>query len=426
MYTRVSLLLLVFLQLLASGCKKEKDDQKPLIEIILPGSSATLHVPDTLVVRVNVSDDEMVKNVWFTLGDANGGVIAQSGTVEVNAMSATVERMIIVNDASITSGTYTLSVRANDGTNTSTAFRSVNVSEEELRLRAIFITSPSGSIIKIDSVGTQSIFSTFNEISEADINSFTQQLFIATGFFDPLQVLTASDQGNNWQLPNTNPQSTPYFTAIHTDESDDRTYVCTNEGYIRGYTSSGIPQFTAQALSGFRPYQGVVAGDRYISEQHAIALNEKRLVNYTYANGSLLEQFALDLDVIAMFPASDQLLVFGNRNGDGVIQSRNITQGGIYEMQLFSGEEIIAVDLISPSTYVVAKTDQVVRFQYTNNSIVPLMNAPVTDIAYEKAGGAVLVGLDQQIQVIDPMNGNLVNTIGLPDPIGKILPLFNR
>lgn len=427
MYARTVLPLLMLALFTATGCRKEQDEQGPLIEVIQPAGTSTLTIPDTLHVSVHVSDDKIVEDLWMSLVDVNGVTIAPSITVQVNAPSATIDRQIVVSNESIASGSYRLVVRASDGTNDASAFRTVNIAEAPLRLRAIFLTSSSGEILKIDSAGVQSSFSSFNMISEAEINSYTQELFIAAGPFDDLDVLALNSDGDGWQLANQNAGSIPYFTSIFTDPADYRTYVSSSEGYVRGFNGNGYMQFNAQALPGFRPYTGVVAGDRVVSEQHAIALDEKRLACYTYNSGTLLEQYSLDLDVVRMFRYSDQqVLVLGNRNGEGVIQLRNIVQGGIYEMRVFDQGEIRSVDRLSTTTLVVALDNELIRFDHANNSVVTLISQSFGDVAYDIAGGAILAPTGQDLLVIEPATGAIVNTISTPIEIDRILPLFNR
>ena len=152
MHGRIPLLLLIILSIGLAGCRKEKDDRGPVIEIATPAGTTTLHVPDTLAVIVTVSDDEMVTSVRITLEDHNGIPIAPTIIEDVNAPGATLQREIIVSQTLIEAGSYSLAVRASDGKTTTSAFRSVNVLEADRRLRAIFIVQQNGgSLQRIDS-----------------------------------------------------------------------------------------------------------------------------------------------------------------------------------------------------------------------------------------------------------------------------------
>src|SRR5690606_28411159 len=114
MHGRIPLSLLIILSIGLAGCRKEKEDRGPVIEIASPAAGTTLHVPDTLAVLVTVSDDEMVTSVRITLEDHNGIPIAPSIVEEVNAPGATLQRQIIVSEPMIEAGSYSLAVRASD------------------------------------------------------------------------------------------------------------------------------------------------------------------------------------------------------------------------------------------------------------------------------------------------------------------------
>ncbi len=399
-----------------------------MVEISTPGNSTSIVVPDTLAVIVHVNDDRVVETVRISLADENGVPIAPTVIVNVGQASATIERELVVSNELITSGTYSLQVQASDGTNSTSAFRSVYVTATPLRLRAIFVVPPvSGPITRIDSAGNQSTFSSVQNVSSAAINSYGQQLYLATGDNAPLQILAASSAGTGWQLTNQNAVTGPYFTDVRTDEADQRTYISSNEGLIRGYRGSSAPSFNAQAIPNHRPFSNVVIGDRFISEQRAIGLTEKKLVSYAHSSGIVLETFPLDLEIAQMYMHSDQqALVFGNRDGQGVIQLRNIWQGGNFEMRVFSEGEIITVDRLSPTTYVVALPGRVLRFNYSSNSTFTLLELTVSDVVFDNATGAIYAGAGQQLLVIDPNTGMTTNTIDLPTEIGRILPLLNR
>jgi hypothetical protein len=65
MFLRSVLLMLVVT--LLWGCRKELDTQAPEVTILVPSSTYTGQVPDTLLVRVAVTDDQQVNSVVITL-----------------------------------------------------------------------------------------------------------------------------------------------------------------------------------------------------------------------------------------------------------------------------------------------------------------------------------------------------------------------
>ncbi len=427
MYARGLPLLMIAL-LLLGGCRKEElDEQGPSIQIIAPGNSTSLQIPDTLEITVQVSDERIVQTVWISLGDVNGVPIAPTVTVAVNSSSATIQRNIAVTDPTITSGNYSLAVRASDGVNTTSAFRSVSVQEAPLRLRAIFVASPEGTISQIDSIGDVSEFTSIPDMSLIEINSFTQHLFVAGDPFDPLQVFALHESAQSWQIQNQNAQPGPYFTSLFTDPTDGRTYVCSNDGAIRGYDGNGITLFNAQAITGHLPYAGAVVGDRFISEQKPISIGENRLASHTYNSGDLLVSYGLDADALRIFALNDQqMLLFGERNGQGLIQQWNTFQGGNSDLRIFTEGAITAVSAISNVSFIIALPNRIVRYDQPSNSATDLLFLSANDVAFDRANGSVLIASGQQILVVDPNNASIINTIEVGHQVTRVLPLFDR
>jgi hypothetical protein len=417
---------LLFCTLLSASCKKDKDVTPPSIHINLPGAGTVVTVPDTLMVSVHVSDDQVVRTVWISLADDNGVPIAPGVSVQLDAASGEVDRMIIVNNENIVSGTYSLAVRASDGENTSSAFRSVQVLEAPLRLRSIIATPLSGgTIYRVDSVGTVSPFTDASEITHAAINSRSQELFVAAGS-DPLRVFSLNN-GADWQLPNNGPGGSPYFTSLHTDLQDDRTYISSSDGAIRAFRGGSTPVYTAQALPSSIPYLNASIGDVVLNEQVTNGTAQRKLVNYTYSAGAVLNNDVIDLEVIGIFEYSgDQALIFGNRNGSGVIQLQNVTSGGNLDLSEFTEGQIRAVAQISSNAFTIVLPNRVVRYESQNNSSATLISTSATDVAFDEANGSLLIATGQEILVVHPVTGSVVNTILFPITIGRVLPLFNR
>ncbi len=420
--------LLVFPILLLCGCRKDQDETGPSVSIVSPPGSHTIYVPDTIKVIVDVRDDNVVRTVRIALNDANGVPIVPTIVEHIDAPSVTIDRSLIVNSETIISDAYTIAIQASDGDNTTSAFRTIYIQGTPLRTRALYVVPASGGdIIKIDSVGVQSVVTSLSPVTAAEVNSHTASLYLAGDLFAPLQIIPTDGQHSIGQIPNQNAQEIPYFTHVHTDRSDDRTYVSTNDGRIRGYKGSTSPVFTAEALVDHRPYATVIAGNRLVAEQVMLGTMLRKLVIYGYGSGVILDQQPIDVVVEEMFARTpQQILVFGNRDGNGVIQSRNVNSGGVFEMRVFNDTPIRAVSRINMNEYALALEDQVVRWTYTDNSASPLLSTACSDVAYDEANGILYAGTQQQILVVDPMLGNLVNTITVPVEVGGLLPLYNR
>jgi hypothetical protein len=427
---RVLLPILLLAMVTATACRKERADRPPTVEILLPGPSATFSVPGQLLVRASVSDDHQVDNVVFALTDANGAPIAPPVVAHVGSSSTTIEREIEVTDERILSGTYTVNVRAIAGDDQRQAFRSINVLEAPLRLRALFITPPegtTGSILRIDSTGNVDTWGSVGSMSVAAINSNSQHIYLSDGTHGPLVASPTAGWSMPWQVSNANSENTPYFTSIRVDPTDGRLYVSTNDGFVRGYLGQGGQGFTAQAQPGYRPYRQVVVGDRVLVELRGISFPERRLGVFTLVGGNFLNHWALGTELVALFPRSAQAaLLFGNRDGDGVVQEHFVNTGGSNDMRVFSGRPIRAVERLHANSFAIALQGQVVRYDLPGNTAVPIAAITADALAYEAATGTLYIGAGNELILADPNTGTISSATGLPGPIGSILPLLNR
>ncbi len=422
----------VLLLLLGSGCRKDRDDTAPAVSILLPTAGHTLAIPDTLLVRVEVKDDRLVQTIWIALTDMDGVPVAPAALVQVNASSGTYEKGIAVTDEGLTTGNYTVTVRADDGVNTGSAFRQVNVLAAPLRLRSLFITPPFGTapapIFRIDSVGVLTEFTSMADLNGAAVDGATQHLVLAGGHYAPLLSLATLQGAGNWQVANQNGLDQPYFRHLRLDAEDGRVYFGTNEGFVRGFTGNGAQTFTALTQVGYLSVSTAVVGDRLVCAQKAISLPDRRLVSFAYTSGMELVWYSLDLDVVHMDQrTASSVLVFGDREGEGVVQERNVTQGGVFEMRVFPEGPIRAVQRLDNGTWAIALPGKIVRFNYMNNSVITLAQGfDATDLAFEMATGRLYAAVGDQVLLLDPVSGNTLGTLPLPQVVGRILPLLNR
>lgn len=413
-----------------TSCRKEKNDP-PTVEIVQPAEGAFLAVPDTLLVHVRVSDDRAVESVWFGVTDVNGVPIAPTELRTVNTASGDVYAALPIIAPSTPGGLFKLTVRASDGKESRSAFRDITIHPEPLRLRALFLVPPGGTapatITRVDSADHISSWTTMSDISGGAVSSAQQYVAFAGGPVAPLVGHSTHGPGS-WQVTNQNGIGGPYFLGLRTDPADGRFYVSTNDGFIRGFTPQGQQVFTAQQDAFLRSYRTAIAGGRLVAAQEHLGQLVDRLSNMALPSGTPLSYFPLDLQVVHMDArGTDHVLLFGDRDGQGVIQDRHVDQGGVYEMRVFSEGPVRAVQQLSPDVWVVALPGRIVRFQYSTNGLTMLLDGVTADaLAYEAATGTLYAAQQGQLLRMDPASGAIISTLSVPGPVGAILPLLNR
>lgn len=424
-------LIAALLVLLCLGCRKDKDETAPKVQFIAPSGGTVFAVPDTIGIRLSVSDDNVVERVTVTLQDANGATVAMAATAVVNASSGTVERTLVVNNERLLSGTYTLVARATDGTNEGRAFHDVTVLEAPLRLRAVYLAPPftadMATIRKVDSLGTLSDVVTVSDLNGVAVDGFSQHLFVAGYQFAPLQAIPTAAFSTPWLVPVPANNEPEQFTSIALDPSDNGLYFSTRDGFIRGYTGEGVPFFTAQCLTGHRCEAIVVMGDLVATWQRAIVGGAPVVVRY-FPSGTVTETLPVAHARVTLFTRTNaSLLLFANDNGQGIIEDINIVAAGTPEVRSFNEGEIRAVARLDANNYAVALPSRVLRFNYPTNTIAELATGITANaLAYDPASGTLFVAQGSDLLYMDANTGVILNTVATGTAIGHILPLRNR
>jgi hypothetical protein len=429
-----SLFFLTIVLFLAAACRKEGDGTPPVVRIVAPAVGTLLQVPDSLLVRVEVSDDRVVREVTLALMDPEGVPAAATLAVSVNAREALVERVLPVQDERLRTGQYKLQVRASDGENETNAFRTVALNEAPLRLRGIFAVGlPGGApttVYFVDSVFQPGPFGSFGQdLRFAGISSRHAVLFLAGGQTGPFSVVDPVWGNTRWSVGNQMPGLPPYFSSLDVSEDGEYVYIGSEDGLLRGYRSGGGQQFTANTLPQHRLQRVLLHDEVVVSAQRDIALPQRRLVTYWRSSGVQAGAYDLDMDVVGMYRAGGQhALLFGNRNGQGVVQHRHVYQGGGWEPRIFDGGEIQAVTRLGNNTWLVALPGTLLRYRYPDNSVLTLATPPgtVRQLAYDPATGSVVAALESSVALLDANTGMVVQQVEIGMPVGFALPWRNR
>jgi len=417
--------------LLLASCKKDRDDTAPTVVIIEPGAGTTITIPDTLYIRVQVSDEHEVRSLTVELTNAANTIVASAGTLTLNGMGDTYSFRLPLTNERLPSGTYTIVARASDGTNDGRGFLRLNVLEAPLRLRAIFLAPPfstnSTTITRIDSLGQPATFATVQDFNGIAVDSYTQHLFVAGSRYAPFQALPTALTANAWHLSSPGSDQPEQFTAVTVDPQDKRVYFATRDGFIRGFTGEGAQRFTAQCLPDHRCEAIVVMESEVATWQRAIVGGASRVVTYTVA-GTVYEQLPVVYDRVALFHHSGSSLIhFANANGSGLIEHINITDGGTPDIHTFNGEMIRAVVRLDTHRYIIALTNRLIRWDHQAHLTTPLTTGITTDaMAYEAATGSLYIAEGSTLITLDPNSGAIINSLPMGSAIGHILPLLNR
>lgn len=423
------LFLLAMLAILAAGCRKDRGSDAPTVRILEPGAGFTVLVPDTIMVRVLVSDDIAVERLVVMIADQEGIPIAPSRVVNVGLASATIDVELPVLNEGIASGTYQIIARASDADQDAQAFLPIAVNAEPLRRLSIFLAPRSGApytISRIDSAGVLNAFATLDELNGASI--CPAWLCTAGGTSEDLRIWDPVTGA--YSLLMTNPGvsgSAPYFWNPVVDQNDGRLYIGTWDGLIRGFGPTGDQTFSASLMEGFQSRVHVKVDDVLLSLAYAPAQDQWRSIPLTYNAGAQLASFPLQFAPFDGYELDDDhALVFGNNATGGVIAEVSVDQGGVSIRRQFDSDSLLQVAAMQDGSFAIASTAGILRYQVDANSILILQDQRPDAIAFDRSIGAVVAAFGQELRTIDPVSGALIGSIAIPQPASQVLIQLNR
>ncbi|MBK7944520.1 MAG: hypothetical protein IPJ85_04050 [Flavobacteriales bacterium] len=335
------------------SCRKDKDSEPPRVRILAPGAGFSVSVPDTFMVSVAVSDDHLVKSLTVLIADANGVPITAPIVESVNARSKEFALDLPILDERVVSGQFQIIAMANDGTNTSRDFVAITVNAAPLRIRSTFLIPvssavPTSTIWRIDSTGAMSGFVELTDLSGALVDA--DYLFTAGSSAGPLQRWPLNGGGGSELMANTT-ASNDYFRGLSKDPTDNRIYVCTADGQVRGFNRNGVPTFSGFAPPGFVGESLVVVGDFVLCSALNPATQQRVLVKHAYQSGDRVVEFNAFAAPVAMYARDSQhVLLFGNSSAGGHILDVNVELGGAFEMRNFLLNQSVVSSDSDPSS----------------------------------------------------------------------------
>lgn len=417
---------------LCAGCRKEPADEAPRITILSPSEFASVALPDTLIVQVEASDDRGLAQVSVSLLDANGITAIPGAAMTVSGTSTTVSLPLPITSEQLNSGQYQLLAMASDGALTGRDSRALHVSAIPLRVRSVFtvVDQPPGTVAlyRTDSLGQTTVAATWAmDFGGAAVASPAQRLFVAGAATGDLRALYPDNLATAWQLPNQSAIGAPWFTSVDLC-ADGRLYVGQDNGTLRAFTpSNGTGGTTITLPAQFRTQQAITVNELVVTTERHFVTQEHRLGSYYRQSGVAVASQPLDLSPVGLYMRDgDHVLVFGNRNGQGLVLDRTLSGGGTWEAYTWS-TPISAVERLTDAEWLVAFTDgELRRYVYGGGSIA-IGNTPLLHtMALEPVSGLVYGGAEGQVLQIDPGSGAVAPAWSVAGTARRVLPLHNR
>lgn len=427
-------LLLVTLTAIAFlSCKKEAEERAPVVTIVMPGNGFDMSVPDTLHVVVDVSGEQDIEQVSFTITNVDGIPILEPLYVAPASNPARLEVGIPITSDRLASGQYILTVQASSGDMNGKDYTEIDIIGTPLRLRRVLVIGQSDagsvSIHVIDSAGSVSLVNTLlMDLSGAAVSSAARTFAVVGSIQGPLIAFGPDGVQVPWQKPNLSGSGIPWFTSLDLC-ADGRYHVGTTDGTLRGYNAAtGATERVYDLSAGCRARSSCLVEERLVVAQVDQTGSAWRLGVYQASSGAMVDEHVLEQTVVAMFKRDDNhVLLFGDAGGQGVVEDHDLENGGGWEPSTWNST-ITAVERVDANTWLVALADGLLqRFTYSNAGSVTIANiAGIRDLSLDPASGLIYLAAATDVLAINPQNGQTVASYGIGTPVHHVLPLLNR
>lgn len=419
--------------LLWGGCRKEAPNERPSVVIVSPSEFSSVTVPDTLLVEVSATDDRGLEQVSVTLLDQHNIPVVPTVHAAAEGTSATLTLALPVVSEQLYSGLYKLFATASDGSLTGKDFMSIHLTAAPLRLRAVFTlaTSAAGTtqLYRTDSTGHTALAASYGfELGGAAVGSSAQRLVVAGGPSGDLFAMEPDGLSSVWTLPNQGPIGAPWFTSVDLC-SDGLLYVGQDDGTIRAMGMlNGTGGMVAALPEWYRTQQAITTDELLITTQrHFIQGNHRLGINFR-SSGVQASHQPLDLAPVGLFLRDgDHALIFGNRNGQGLVLDRTLSGGGSWEAYSWPSPITAVASVGGPAWLVGLANGDLQRFTYGGAGSLGLGNTPaLSAMAYDPLNGWVYAGAGSQVLAVDPNNGQVQSLWTVDGAVLRVLPLYNR
>lgn len=433
MNVRSLIMIFIFTGIFGVSCKKDIDTTSPSISISSPSTSSSYNVFDTITVTATVTDDEKLESIVIRLLDQDQVPVLPTISVSAGSNSVSFSKLLPISNIHLSTGTYYVNVFASDGNNDANSFLQITVIEAPLEVeRYVVVSRPGSGLVRLDTVDEQftiGLQSQWNgDHSTTSVNSYHQQFVVGGGDLSAALSLDGEHASVIWSAANLNNSSLPYFIDVNFSEDHLITYMTNEDHQIRGYNENGSVVFSAMSSSTYRPKKVIGHGSLVIVELESIVPPLNRLGLYWRSSGVQWQDHPLSMDVVYMNPRnSDRLIMFGNENGQAVVEERDLDNGSFWTLTSLPSGKLNDATAINSTRYLLAHESGLYRYDYSTNANVLLVGGiNAQRVCYDKLNGMAIVAVNSELRYYEAATGTFLTSVSLLDDAEAIGVLYNK
>ena len=421
---KIKLILCIMVLLISFSCKK-KDAIPPEISISSPLAMSSYDVLDYITVSGLVSDESNIEWVEIKLLNSNLVPVVSPVLLTTTNLEYDFTSSLYIDDIHLGSGNYFVKVSAYDGENTTSRFIEILLSAVPLELKSTFVLSSSSNSFNLYELsGTSSILKeSFSGVFQSGIsNSYHQYLFFGSNL---------SGYGYNpdfnyipWEIP-VDFSFYDYFNKSVYSNEDQLHYISHGSGKVKAYDKNGNVIYSLLLNQGEYPEDILVYNQKVYLEVFTNAFNRDFVV---FFKNSGLEncRISIDKDVVGILPKSDyELYVFTSTNGVCELYVYSINSNSFGLPRSLPSGTINDVAAVNDNEIIIAHETGLLRYTYTNNSLVPIVSEEFNKVKYDDLNDVLLVSALNELRYYSNL-GAPIGIIINPENITDFYLYYNK
>jgi hypothetical protein len=419
-------ILLITCLLVMISCKDEEDTSEPQINIEIPVAGMNVIIPDTVDVKVLVTDDRVINSVTIAVVDAEYREVVQRKSYLPGNKDFTAETAFSLTDKNLETGTYYIKVTADDGSNINHEYRDINIQGiGQMLVGFIAITSQVGiqsEIFLLDPVyETDTHFILNDTYHLSAIHSNWEQFFFISDEPSSLTSYPVSHFEPEWEVGASPPR--PEFTAVISDvelmfssANGDVTIVDKN-GNIRLRTSPYEDKSITQLAS----------DENYIYAAHISLGGDIHELTVLYrVTGEIRDQKLIGGEIKGLIAFNGVVYIFLESGTDIAILLYNpeTMEAGQVNM-IFDDVILSAVNAGSQEIFLLTESAVISYIPYNNNHDYFTME-PYKLCRYDYLNDDVFLVKDKDVYRFDRLTGDLLSQKSFEDELLDFQVLYNK
>ena len=413
------------LTLILTGCRKDKDEVFPEIDVQLPLTASGYQVPTNIPVRAVISDNREVEQVVISLLDSDLLPTGNSMILAPGSREVTIDTALYINSPKLGTGVYFVRIEASDGTNLRSSHTEIQLTGIPRQVEGIYaiLQQGAGSVLAIaEPQGSTDLMSLNGTHTFAFCNSWDQQFIRGSGQLMSIEGIQADGYASIWQETSFSNSGNENIGDAYYEPEEQRTWTVEGGTTVASYGANGRINAINVALNNHEIVQVAVNEELVITLQEPIGGGPVSLCTHFRNSGAFRHSVqpswpAYDLGLLD----DDEFLVLGSDQ----------SSGGFYLYQAESNiltpvgtmNPAYPVKLIKSGNGYLVLTDQGIGAW--GGGYTQLVQGTFADVAYDELSQSFYAAAGSSIFHYD-LQGNLLDTRTASSTVEAVMVRYNR